>query len=145
MIPPSTFGMVGPLLPEQRNGLASPSISVAAGQLPCRTYDDIKSNSRARESDIPDIGRRGTGKLHSCQPVSRRDLADLQELQSSRQGPQVNAARRNAGGDHLVHVTYPWLKWKAHSSMVLGDLVAWAELWGTAASAIVLLENIGVS
>ena len=29
--------------------------------------------------------------------------------------------------------------------MVLGDLVAWAELWGTAASAIVLLENIGVS
>ncbi len=39
LIPPSTFGMVGPLLPEPRNGLASPSISVAAGQLPCRTYD----------------------------------------------------------------------------------------------------------
>lgn len=29
--------------------------------------------------------------------------------------------------------------------MVLDDLVAWAESWGTVALAIVLLENIGVS
>lgn len=38
LIPPSMFGMAGPLLPDPRKGLASPSISVASVHLPCLTW-----------------------------------------------------------------------------------------------------------